>query len=182
MSSEIVIPVGWNPLSSWNPGSAGGGFNPCSTITWSYDKSQQPKKANTMLSDVKKALAKISALSGLKFVQQPSDAQLTIKWGDLGKDGPSGLGGLASSNGVAAGSVEFNTKTWWAENRYAGFARDSRGTPGRGWLAVHEIMHAIGFGHVNDRTQVMNPVSYAVNFGKGDKEGFQVMYPKAGCS
>lgn len=43
-------------------------------------------------------------------------------------------------------------------------------------VALHEIGHAFGLGHINDRTQIMNPVISADQLGEGDIAGAQALY------
>lgn len=43
-------------------------------------------------------------------------------------------------------------------------------------VALHEIGHAFGLGHINDPDQIMNPVIFADELGNGDIEGAQELY------
>ena len=46
-------------------------------------------------------------------------------------------------------------------------------------VALHEIGHAIGLGHVADRSEIMNPVVSADHLGDGDIAGVQAIYGPA---
>lgn len=173
MTSPLVVTKGWAIFSFYEGTVAN--FAPCSTIPWSYDAAGQPAEARTMATDVARGLARLSRLTGLRFVRTaPSaDASLRFDWQNLGSGGPSGMGGTD-------GSVTFNNRDWWPHDSHAGFGTPG-GVPGRGWLVIHEVMHVLGFDHVADRTQVMNPLAYQHHFGRGDLEGLRTVYPKAGC-
>ncbi|MFM7147739.1 MAG: matrixin family metalloprotease [Actinomycetales bacterium] len=51
-------------------------------------------------------------------------------------------------------------------------------------LALHEIMHAMGFGHVTDFTSIMYPqgiTNGAGSLSAGDIDGLRTMYPSNPC-
>ena len=175
MTSPLTVSKGWALFSFERDGT--GTFAPCSRITWSYNAKGQPASAKTLPRDIAAGLARISAITGLEFVRvdSPSDAQIRYGWRNLGAHGPSGLGSTG-------GAVTFNRVNFWPRDTNAGFGLIRGYLPGRGWLVIHETLHVMGFDHVNDRTQVMNPVGYMHSFGKGDLQGLHAVYPKAGCA
>jgi len=188
MTRRIVLARGWAPFYGMRQFAA-----PCSTVSWSFSTKRQPRADNTMKKDVVGALARLSKLTGLKFVEVPPTAKapgsdpwtsvldasshpvIQYVWSDLGAHGPSGTGSTS-------GTVTLNNKDFWPKNANAGFSFIRGYFPGRGWLIVHETMHVLGFDHVNDKTQLMNPVGYVARFGKGDLGGLRALYPKAGCA
>jgi hypothetical protein len=59
---------------------------------------------------------------------------------------------------------------------------DGSSAIGRGWLVVHETMHAIGMDHVNDVTAIMNPIAgEATALNGGDLDGLHTMYLNNPC-
>jgi len=176
MTAPLWMAVGWGILLDDRPAT----WEPCATITWSYNTKGQPKKANTFKKDIKLSLARLAKITGITFVEVPfgyheadtgMPARLQYDWTDMGKNGPSGIGGTD-------GGVTFNNKDYWPLNVNAGFGYLHNYLPGRGWLVIHETMHVMGYDHVNDRTQVMNPIGHASKFGTGDLAGLHAMYPK----
>jgi hypothetical protein len=183
MTDTVVVAKGWAPMTE-----IGAIFPNCSTVTWSYSAKGQPRGARTMKAEVGKSLAYLSKFTGLKFAFSPDadKARLTYAWKDMGKHGPSGVGGPSwSSNGDNSGHVDFNTRDWWVTDRFAGLgAWQGRGTGpgGRGWLVVHETMHALGYDHVSDSKSIMNPTNAGQHaFTKGDVQGLNALYPAGQC-
>ena len=70
---------------------------------------------------------------------------------------------------IYSGTITFNSDLTWSPygepggiNYYA--------------VALHEIGHIIGLGHVNDTSEIMNPIIYANDLGSGDIAGAQYLY------
>ena len=169
---------GWGLMS----GSTTQTFTPCSTVTWAYDKSLQPKGAKTFEKDIVTSLKRLSKETGLTFVKIDDYANADIRY-SFDSIGSAGLGG-------PAGDVTFSTTTNWVMERYAGFKpfkphvkkgyRYYSGPAGRGWLIIHETMHVLGFDHVDNDNSVMAPV----NQGQGkwtaaDLDGLHTFYRDA---
>jgi hypothetical protein len=182
---KVIAAKGWTPLME----SAGAAFAPCSALTWSLNTHGQPRNAKGIARDIARSLTRLAKETGLKFDRVPASAgaSITYSWKPMGQHGPSGVGGFGwSSGGASQANVEFNNQDSWPTDRYAGFASGKRsngyGPAGRGWLIIHETMHALGFGHVEDDDAVMAPVNRGQSdFTKGDLEGLHTLYPKNGC-
>ncbi len=185
------VPRGWRPPArwvqpaGWLPYDAGATFAACATVPWYYDATGQPPAAARMQDDVVAGLALVGAQTGLRFVPTTdrAKAQLVFGWADL-----TGYGsGVAGFGGYDADSayVRFSTTNWWPADTWAGFdvvtQPDGTTGVGRGWLVVHETMHAIGFDHVADETSIMNPITTAHALNAGDLDGLHTMYPTAAC-
>jgi predicted Zn-dependent protease len=48
-------------------------------------------------------------------------------------------------------------------------------------IYLHELAHALGLGHVNDRSQLMNPTVSVYRFGRGDLAGLARLGGYMGC-
>jgi hypothetical protein len=170
MSRRVVVPVGWGMMMG-RPTDTN-----CTTLTWYYDARRQPADARRITRDIAIGLGKLRAETGLSFrrTTNRATADLHYTWANQGTHGP-------SATGSTDGTVTFNTKDIWPEDANAGAGMIKGYLPGRVWLVVHETMHTLGFDHINDRTQIMNPVGTINHFGRGDLEGLHAMYPKAAC-
>ena len=177
--SGWVQPVGWAQIGT------GATYLPCSTVTWFYDRSQEPAASVGIRADIEAALALLAQETGLSFAEtnDPAAARLTIRWDAL-------TGAYADAAAVGGrqngrGSVTINTLNWWPTDQWPGFGRivqpDGSSSIGRGWMLVHETMHAMGMGHVNDVTAIMNPVAGATALNAGDLDGLHTMYLNNPC-
>lgn len=192
MRFPITVAEGWSTIWA-NPASIDSArtFANCSEVTWHYSPAGRPAKARTIAKDIRKAVSLLDARTGLRFreVDTAAEATLTFAWKDLGRSGPSAVGGpMTSSSGPSTGSVDINTKDSWPTDRYAGSASGRRpnggyGPSGRVWLLVHETMHTMGFGHVeDDRDAIMAPINTGqAAFSRGDLNGLKAMYPISAC-
>jgi hypothetical protein len=156
--------------------------------------------------DLAEALRRISAASGLTFVDegdtdelprqdrpayQPERygqrwAPLLVAWvppeaTDLGLGG--GVQGLAATTAVptsAGGSLVTAQVALNAARRLAGgFGPGST----EGEVLLHELAHAVGLGHVDDPTQVMyyRTTNSESEFGAGDRAGLMALGIASGC-
>ena len=187
---------GWSPLST------SATYQPCQTVRWSFDRSNEDPERNTMINDVRTALATLQPLTGLTFteVASGSPAELSFRWGDLTAEGHPNAAGFGGFTGWNKGWVTFDTKADWTLNKWEGWdwrrlewPRPDLGPgwyswkegPGRVALAIHESMHAMGFGHVTDFTSIMYPQGGLPNnrgqFSSGDLAGLKTMYLNRPC-
>lgn len=179
-------PAGWVQPSGWAYYAPGATYVPCSTVLWHFDATNQPAAAAGMHDEVVGALARLSAETGLTFTEttEPAAARLSFGWTDLSSRGSetAGVGGRFAGQGAVA----FSTTHWWPTDQWPGYGvvvqPDGSYAIGRGWLVVHEVMHALGMDHVNDPTQIMNPIAGNVtDLGPGDRDGLRTMYLNNPC-
>lgn len=182
-SAGFVQPAGWAFFGG------GATYVPCSTVRWYYDRSAEPVESAGMRADLEAGLARLAAETGLVFAEtaDPAQARLRFDWSDLstryaGAGEAAGVGGRRGGKGF----VTFSTTHWWPTDQWPGFGvvTQPNGTYaiGRGWLVVHEAMHALGLDHIDDPTQVMNPIAGLYSdFGAGDRDGLGTMYLNNPC-
>jgi hypothetical protein len=185
------------------PGPLRPNYAPCSTITWAYDASAQPRSGASMIVDVRAALGVISQRTGVGFQEMATGAamDLVFDWSPLADYEP-GTQAAAWRSGVT-----FATGAEMARDEWSGFGRKavrrSGGSfdvgIGRGWLVVHEVLHSLGLAHSDEAGSVMSPIVRITNvlgraparseqralprpgFSPGDLATLDAMYPRAGC-
>lgn len=179
MEHRVVVPKGWSPLMQ----GVGAAF-PCGTVTWAYDPKGAPKGTSKVVKDIEGSFKRLAKETGLDFTRLAlgSEADITYSWRNLGHGSTGGRGGFQwSSTGRSVGHVRLNTQSSWTRDKQGGFAGSSTyktGPAGRGWLIIHETMHALGFGHVGDEKSVMAPFNRGqAKFTKHDVAGLRAMYP-----
>lgn len=182
-------PPGFVQPAGWSFFGGGATYVPCSTVAWRYDRSAEPAASAGMRAEIEAGLARLAAETGLAFAEttDPARARLTFDWGDLtarypGAGEAAGIGGRRGGQGF----VTFSTTHWWPTDQWPGFGvvtqPDGSYAIGRGWLVVHETMHALGLDHVDDATQVMNPIAGLYSdLGAGDRDGLRTMYLNNPC-
>jgi|GEM_PF-2937867 len=135
------------------------------TITSGYDAGD----INTALLD---AFDTWETVAAVDFQMVSSGASLTIGASSL----DSGVAGVASysfdSNPglseIYSANIAFSSDLTWSPYGDGGVDFYA--------IALHEIGHVLGLGHVNDTSEIMNPVVYADDLGAGDIAGVQYLY------
>jgi len=205
-SEQVTIaakPEPWRPspgqqFSAWEPLGSRATYTPCQTVAWYFDTSGQPGDRSTMRDDVIASLAQLSGLTNLTFVEttDPNRADLTFSWRNPAEFGYSGdVAGVGGFTGPSKGWVAFSPSNEWTNDYWAGDQPKTKRWEDSGWiytltingrqtLVTHEVMHALGFGHVEDFTSIMYPQSIGNGAGQlsaGDLEGLAAMYGSLPC-
>ncbi len=178
-------------------------WDPCTPIHYVVRAADAPQAGRR---DLAGALARISAVSGLSFVDdgdtdevpsagraayQPDRypgrwAPLLVGWvapsaTDVGLEGDvQGVTLSVALPGRDGGSIVTGQVALDAGSRLpSGFGPGST----EGEVLLHELAHAVGLGHVADPTQVMwtSTTNAESQFGAGDRAGLVALGRSAGC-
>jgi hypothetical protein len=179
----------------------GGGsrWDPCRVIPWAYNPTEQGYAA---LDDVRRAFAKISGASGLRFRYVgetahrvlgslgsgfPTEADIVVGWANDSQwstlaGGVVGVGG-GSGVRVSGRDVAYRMQRGYLtlDNGHAlpgGFDQH-----GWGQVILHEVSHALGLGHAQEQVQIMYGMAHRDNirFGAGDLTGMRAVGAASGC-
>ncbi|MDP3711975.1 MAG: matrixin family metalloprotease [Mycobacteriales bacterium] len=179
-------------------------WDPCEPIRYVVQPQWMPQQGRR---DLAEALRRISAVSGLRFVDEgdteevPSDgraayqserygqrwAPLLVGWVPAARtdlpigDGTQGLAVAVAVPGTdAGGHLVTGQVVLDADHRLAsGFGPGAT----EGEVLLHELTHVVGLGHVDDATQVMHvtTTNSESEFGRGDRAGLTALGAAAGC-
>ena len=188
--AKFQFPDGWKTFPR------GATYKPCQTIHWHFRRDNEPANRSTMVNDVREALVRIEAWTGVKFKEtaESNGADLSFGWNpsDYLLD-PETAGVAQPITGLYYGSVLFSSSNSFTMDAYAGYGpAASRQTgplpagalPGRQALVIHEVLHAMGFDHVDDPTSIMFPYFDAASPGvpnTADIDGMRVVYKDNKC-
>ena len=210
-SGAAVAAVDRGSATSYKLEKVGGAvvrWNPCEPVHYRVATEGAPVGA---LADTQAAVARVAQETGLTFVYDgptstiptkkgPRPDGITVAWAAKGSGkGKSDLLPGGSTLGVGGWNVAYTVadKTGAISNVHIvngfvlldtrsnklprGFADRKGGT--RGELLEHELGHAVGLGHVSDKSQVMYPkLGPHTSFGAGDKAGLRKVGKAAGCT
>jgi hypothetical protein len=181
--SFIVPPVGGTPVR-WNACNVVHYTTRTSTVSSTYPEARL---------DIQAALAQVSSQTGLRFVDDgevaavPSRSYgsdttygyqpLLIGWvraaeSDLFTGQPASVVGVAGS--WYTGGTFVTGRVALEQDRLA--SRPRTGPHSKMTVLLHELGHAVGLGHIDDDTQLMNPwvVNYG-DWGAGDMTGLRAL-------
>jgi hypothetical protein len=171
---------------------APGRWDPCVPISWRLYKPGAPKGAVALL---KKSFNKVSAITGLVFEYRGYAPRSAVRGGTAGitigfmprssmleVEGVPDASGSASLSGfeMADGRIVYTSATvTLLRSRFSPRAKVSVWEP----LILHELGHAVGLDHVDDRSQVMYPYEQSFrSYQYGDEAGLKLLGAAAGCN
>jgi hypothetical protein len=193
-------------LDTWGTGKPAR-WNPCTPIHYAVNVTGAPAGA---LALVQQAVARLSSATGATFTFDGTTSEVpSSSWGfgpstsfptgwqplliGFPKPGESDLVDGENAGAAFPVTVEFNS-TGELVDVSAAVAIDGDlaallpmtfGGPSVGSILLHELAHAVGLGHVNDKAEIMNPVVGAWtpnSWGNGDREGLRQLGTASGCT
>ena len=165
----------------WGPTTLG---TPSGEITWNDDLSGlTPASGSTvsaLVSSLRSAFTTWEGVAALDFREFSGGVEVDVGYGSFSTDADTRNDGAVATASWFGGTgfsepssvrIEFNSDETWSP-----FADSDPSTVNFFIVALHEIGHIIGLAHVDDASQIMNPVISASALGDGDKGGAQVLY------
>lgn len=182
---------GYEFTEGWKTTTKGATYKPCQTVYWHFLRDDEPTDRGMMVTDIRASLSRMEDWTGLTFTEtsDPKKADLTFSWtgsNALIDASVAGLGGWV--NGLYYGFVRFSKNNFWTSDAYAGYGTitvtgqgvtEPSQFPGRQALIIHEVMHAMGFQHVDEPSSIMNPEIDSSHPGvpnAADVQGMRTVY------
>lgn len=156
---------------------------PSGTITWSQTVTgsidiASGYDAGDISAALMSAFDRWESVASIDFQMVSSGADVTVSMADLssGVAGQAGytFSGTPGLSEIYSGDIEFNSDYTWSPYGSGGVDFYA--------VALHEIGHILGLDHVNDTSEIMNPVIYASDLGSGDIAGVRYLYGTDGGS
>lgn len=154
-------------------------------VTWSDDLDGLPvasgSNVNDLIGSLRAAFNAWEDVAALDFRETSGTVDIEVGYASFSADSTplnDGAAGTASwtptsfqLNEPVNVRIEFNADYSWSP-----FQDSDPSTVNFFAVALHEIGHVIGLDHVNDPSEIMNPVVSATELGDGDKAGAQAIY------
>jgi len=149
-------------------------------ITWSFDPDLFDDLVNSSGSDaafensLENAFQVWEDVADVNFTQVNfgTSADVLVGAGALSGNiaGQAGITftGNAGLSQILSGTVTFDNELSWTPTGAGGIDFEA--------VAIHEVGHILGLGHVNDVNQILNPVVSTDELGNGDIAGVQFLY------
>ncbi len=150
---------------------------PSGTIYWSEDvldglkyTGGNPDLITDTLASAFDAWEEVASIN-FEYTSNYSSADVRVLTGDT--DGSAGFAsysfdGNPGLSSIFSGTITFSDALTWSPDGSGGTNFHS--------VALHEIGHVLGLGHVNDSSEIMNPVISVDVLGDGDILGAQILY------
>jgi hypothetical protein len=156
-------------------------FQPCSTITWGFDRSDERPGVGGQRKDgvvyaIRATLGYLSRQSGLTFVESPGiptgSQSLRFRYKDL----PGTIWGTGGGTPMWGGVVNL-------DHSFGGDRIDANTYSGtQQALILHEVMHAMGFGHQKSEGSIMyRTIGWRSDLGPIDRGLLAKYYPRTNC-
>ncbi|MEY2478858.1 MAG: hypothetical protein QOG87_4173, partial [Actinomycetota bacterium] len=193
-------------LDTWGNGKPAR-WNPCTPIHYAVNTSGAPAGA---LALVQQAVARLASATGATFVFDGTTSEVpTSSWGfgpsssfpsgwqplligfptpgesDLVDGENAGAAFPVTLEFTATGELVDVSGAVAVDGELAAILPMTFGGASVGSILLHELAHALGLGHVDDRAEIMNPVVGAwtpSTWGSGDSEGLRQLGTASGCT
>lgn len=193
---SVTVPVPYRPAGRASAGAAyPEHFDPCRPVPYRINYAGAPRNARSL---VAMALAKARAATGLTFVYAGSTSGVPFSSQPRNGMPERGIGFAWSTprqvSQLAGGNIGVGGGWWTGDEGLtsAGVSIDRTFTFRPGWtgpnsiggLLLHELGHALGLKHVNDRAQQMYPTEVGApngNYNAGDLAALRRIGLDSGC-